>query len=328
MPRTSLSDGHELALELISVIGSCMSILGLLLIGLTAILFRSWRRDFSNKIWLQLCIAIFLLVICFLIAVYAGFQEYNVACMLHGVVLHYSVLASFCWMLVAAVLSYRRLVTVFTRDVSHKLLKASAFSWGLPCAVIGILLSVDPRAYAGQFEGIIKIGSFCYPTGLGFWLSVHLPIVVMLLVNWTLFILIVRSVFAARRIPRHGDSNEAIRCISVSCLLVFLFGLPWVFAIFPENIVTLYLFCLTASYQGFVLFVFFVLGNKKTRDLWLNKLKIRQTRKIPVTSSTYTNRSTGNPGWRGGTTNAGSSSIEAKVTKPKSLASSDNSRFS
>uniref|UniRef100_A0A1E1WIF6 G-protein coupled receptors family 2 profile 2 domain-containing protein n=1 Tax=Pectinophora gossypiella TaxID=13191 RepID=A0A1E1WIF6_PECGO len=324
VPRAVFSDRNEDVLEILTIVGCCLSIFGLFMIGLTAALFRSWRRDFSNKIWLQLCIAIFMLVICFLVVVFAKFDTYDIPCMLIGVLLHYSVLASFCWMLVAAVLSYRRLVIVFTRDASHKLLRASAFSWGAPCAVVGILLSVSPHSYAGRYEEKSPSGSFCYPSGLGLWLAVYAPIAVMLLANWTLFALIVRSVFASRRIQRHGDSNEAIRCASVSCLLVFLFGLPWLFGLFAYNIVAAYLFTLLATLQGFVLFLFFVLGNKKTRDLWLNKLKIKQTRKVPVTSSTYTHRSTG-AGYRGG---AGASTIEANNSKPKSLSSPDNSRFS
>lgn len=292
------------------------------MVGVTAAMFRSWRRDYSNKIWLQLCIAVFFLIVCFLIVVFMKFNEYNVGCMLLGVALHYCVLASFCWMLVAAVLSYRRLVLVFTRDASHKLLRASAFSWGAPCAVVGVLLSISPQSYAGRFEEKTPSGAFCYPSGLALWLAVYAPIAIMLLANWTLFCLIVRSVFASRRIQRHGDSNEALRCASVSCLLVFLFGLPWIFGLFAFNIVAAYLFTLTVTLQGFILFLFFVLGNKKTRDLWLNKLKITQTRKVPVTSSTYSNRSTG-AGWRGNP-----ASMDSKNSKPRSLASPDDSRFS
>ncbi|XP_021188434.3 uncharacterized protein LOC110374861 isoform X1 [Helicoverpa armigera] len=323
VPRTVFSEQNEKALEIISIVGCCLSMFGLVMIGITAVLFRSWRRDFSNKIWLQLCVAIFILIVCFFIILFAKFDSYNIPCMLVGVLLHYSVLASFCWMVVAGVVSYRRLVLVFSREASHKLLRAAAFSWGAPCGVVGVLLSVAPHSYAGRFEDKVPTGTFCYPSGLGLWLAVYMPIAVMLLANWTLFALIVRSVFASRRIQRHGDSNEALRCASVSCLLVFLFGLPWIFGLFAFNVVLAYFFAFTATFQGFVLFIFFVVGNKKTRDLWLNKLKIKQTRKIPVTSSTYTNRSTG-PGFRG----APQSSVEAKVSKPRSLASSDDSRFS
>lgn len=320
-PRPVFSQENEDALELLTIIGCCLSIFGVIFVGITSAMFRSWRREFNNKIWFQLCISIFLVALCFLVIIFAKFDHYNVFCMLLGIVLHYSVLSSFCWMLVAAILSYRSLVLVFTRDASHKLLRASAFSWGAPFAVIGVLLSIAPQSYSGRFEEKSPSSSFCYPSGLGLWLSVYMPIAVILLANWTLFALIVRSVFASRRIQRHGDTNEALRCATVSCLLVFLFGLPWIFGLFAFNVVAAYLFTLTATFQGFILFIFFVLGNKKTRDLWLNKLKIKQTRKVPVTSSTYSNRSNA---WRAPSQNV---SFEAKVSKPKSL-NQDDSRFS
>lgn len=323
VPRTVFSELDEMILEILSVIGCCLSIFGLTVVAITAILFRSWRRDFNNKIWLQLCLAVLLLVTCFLITVFVKFRTYTLGCMFLGVLIHYSVLASFCWMLVAAIISYKRLVKVFNRDGSHKLLRASAFAWGVPIAIVGILLASAPSSYQRQFDDINSTSSFCYPSGLSLWLAVYAPIAIMLLANWTLFIIILRSIFGNKRIERHGDTKEAKRCASVSCLLTFLFGLPWIFGLLAQNVVASYLFVLTATFQGFILFIFFVVGNKKTRDLWLNKLKIRQSLRVPVTTSTYTNRSIGMsaPGWRANT-------VEGKISKPRSLSSSDNSRFS
>lgn len=334
IPRTVFSERSENALETISIVGCSLSILGLIGVGVTALLFRSWRRDYSNKIWLQLCISIFIMSLSFLVIIFAQFEEYDVMCMLTGIFLHFSVLSSFCWMLVAAVLSYRRLVTVFSIDASHKLLRASAFAWGVPCAVVGILLSVAPHSYSGRLDDKNPTAAFCYPSGLALWLSVFAPIALMLFVNWTLFALIVRSVFASRRNHpnrlgnRHSsDKHEALRCASVSFFLVFLFGLPWLFGMFAMNLAMAYCFVILSTFQGFVLFLFFVLGNKKTRDLWLNKLKIKQTKKIPVTSSTYTNnRSTAaNVNSR---SNNQTETIERKISKPRSLTSLDDSRFS
>ncbi|XP_026329453.1 uncharacterized protein LOC113237279, partial [Hyposmocoma kahamanoa] len=290
--RDLFSQRDEDALELLSIIGCCLSIFGILMIGITAALFRSWRQDYSNKIWLQLCIAILLLVICFLVIVFAKFDDYNIPCILVGMLLHYSVLASFCWMLVAAVLSYRRLVIVFTRDASHKLLRASAFSWGVPCVIVGILFLVEPHSYERHFEEKHPSGTFCYPSGLSLWLTVYAPVALILLANWTLFVLIVRTVFAPKSIQRQCDPKESVRCAAVSCLLVFLFGLPWVFGLFAHNIVPAYIFALTVTFQGFILFLFFVVVNKKTRGLWLNKLKIKLTGKTPVVTLTYSDRST------------------------------------
>lgn len=241
---------------------------------------------------MQLCIAILLLVISFLVIVFAKFDHYNISCILVGMLLHYSVLASFCWMLVAAVMSYRKLVVVFTRDVSHKLLRASTFSWGFPGFVIVLLLAVDVHTYERHFEEKHPSGAFCYPSGITLWLAVYAPIVLILLANFTLFGLILRTVFASKKIQKQYDPKETIRGVAVSCLLVFLFGLPWIFGLFANNIVPAYIFAFTATFQGFILFLFFILGNKKTRGLWINKLKIKLIRKTTVVTSTSTNRST------------------------------------
>lgn len=289
--RNLFSQRNEDALEILSITGCCLSIFGLFIIGITAALFRSWRNDYSNKIYLQLCVAILLVVICFVIIVFIKFDHYNIRCVLVGVLLHYSVVASFCWMLVAAVFSYRRLVTVFASHESHMLL-SSAFSWGAPCVIVGVLLLAAPHSYMGRFEEKHPSGGFCYPSGLGLWLTVHAPVAIMLLVNWTLFALILRSVYAPRKIQRHGDPKESLRRAAVSCLLLFLFGLPWIFGLFAHNIVSAYMFTLTATFQGFILFLFFIIVNKKTRNLWLNKLRIKQTRQTPVVTSTAADQST------------------------------------
>lgn len=292
IPKAVFSEENEKALEIISLIGCFLSLFGLIVIGLTAIVFRSWRNDFTNRIWIQLTLALLINVTCFLIIVFSKFQNYNMFCFFVGVLLHYSVLASFCWMLVAAIISYRKLVLIFATDPSRKLLKASAFSWFCPLAIVTILVAVSPESYVKKFEDKVPSAAFCYPSGLSLWLTVYTPIALVVLTNWILFALILRSVFATSKIQKHGDSSELLRRASVSCLLVFLFGLPWVFGLFAYNIVAAYLFTFTTSYQGFVLFIFFVIINTKTRDLWLNKLHMKKKKtKAPVSSSLLTNRS-------------------------------------
>ncbi|XP_059048766.1 adhesion G-protein coupled receptor G2-like [Achroia grisella] len=293
VPRTLFSKRNEDILEILSIIGCGLSLFGVTVIMLTALVFPAWRKEFGNKIWLQLCFAIFLISLCFIFVVLVKVDEYDIQCMIVGAVLHYSVLKSFCWMLVSAVITYRKLVVVFTTDVSRKLLKASAFSWGAPIVIVGILFGVDPLSYAGQFEDKSPSGKFCYPSGLGLWLAVYAPVVVILVSNTILFILIVRSVFASRNIQAHRDPKEAIRSARVSCFLVFLFGLPWLFGIFANYLIATYIFTCTVTLQGFVLFIFIVVANKKTRDMWLDKLNINHSSKITETTPTSVNRSVG-----------------------------------
>ncbi|XP_063359808.1 adhesion G-protein coupled receptor G2-like [Cydia amplana] len=290
IPKEVFSEEHETTLEILSLIGCFLSLFGLLMIVLTAIMFRSWRSDFNNKIWIQLTVALLINVISFLIIVFSKFEDYNSFCMTVGIILHYAVLASFCWMLVAAVISYRKLVLIFATDPRRRLLKASAFSWFFPLIIVLILLIVAPQSYTKRFEDHTPTGAFCYPSGLALWLTVFAPIAIVVISNWILFTLILRSVFGTKKIQKHGDSSEMFRRASVSCLLVFLFGLPWIFGLFAYNIVAAYLFTLTTSYQGFVLFIFFIIINTKTRGMWLNKLRIKKKTKAQVSSSLITSR--------------------------------------
>lgn len=278
IPRPVFSEQNENILEIISVTGCVLSMLGLILIGVTAAVFPSWRENFRNQIWLRLCVALSLLCLIFIIIVFSRFDGHSIFCMLTGIILHYSVLASFCWMVVIAVKSYRDLVIVFVIPVRRKMLIASSFAWGVPALIVVILLIIDPRTYAFEDE---YARSFCYPSGISMWITVYLPIAVMLLTNWISFLLIVRKIgFAPRnlRYQRAGDRSEALKSARVSVVLVFLFGLPWIFGLFAYNIVAVYFFTCTATTQGFVLFLFIICGNQPTRNLWVRKFRPRNQR--------------------------------------------------
>lgn len=285
------SESDENTLEIISIIGCCFSLFGISVIVLTAALFKSWRQNNSNKIWLNLGSAVFILDVCFLLTVFVDFDDHITGCVVVGVALHYSVLATFCWMLVVSILSFRKLVLVFTSELPCKLLITVLFAWGLPFLVIGILFAVDSNAYSGRFEDTTPSGKFCYPKGVAFWVSVFGPMAVMWLVNWILYALILRSMFAGKtNIRKHTSSKDTLRCASISCLLAFLCGIPWVFGFFAYNIVAAYLFSITVTFQGFVLFLFFILGNKKTRGLWLSMFMKRSRRAVITTSTDRSNK--------------------------------------
>ncbi|CAH0406742.1 unnamed protein product [Chilo suppressalis] len=268
--RDFFSEFHENALQIISVVGNSFSLFGITIIALTALIFKSWRVNESNKIWLHLCAAVFVLDICFLVIVLVRFEQNDVGCLLVGISLHYSVLATFCWMLVIAVLSYRKLVLVFAKEIRKKLWIVSGFAWGFPFAIIGILLAVDPKAYSKEYEEKAPSTHFCYPSGLAIWLTLYGPISVIWFVNWTLYLIITYNMYKDDpSVRRHSNTKDGFRSVSASCLLAFLCGIPWIFGVFAFNIVAAYLFTLTTSFQGFVLFVFFVLATSKTRNLWM-----------------------------------------------------------
>ncbi|XP_077289297.1 uncharacterized protein LOC143913416 [Arctopsyche grandis] len=269
-----ISSNHQIALSVITYCGCAASLIGLILIALTAIVFERWRKEFTNKVYLNLSAAIGLLVIAFLFSAFlTSSPNSNTICLCLGAVLHYSVLSTFTWMLITAVLSYRKLVYVFNTNSTHRLLKACLCGWLIPLGPVLLLVIINHTSYI-RATSIEQPTLFCFPSGLGFWLTVFLPILLIVIINTILFCLIIFNVFIKAGMQQRENSQQIQRSITVSFLLFFLFGLTWIFGLLSHYLVLSYLFCISATLQGFVLFMFFVLANSSTRNMWRRKLKM------------------------------------------------------
>jgi hypothetical protein len=277
-PGMDVDPVHQDTLSIISIVGCSLSFIGLLAIFVTGAAFRHWRAQLGNKILLHLSTAVFINILVFLIMA-TELLHTGVPCIILGVMLHYSVLASFCWMLVSAGLQFMRLVTIFgSQRIPHLLLKASIFAWGAPILPVTVLLVVDVNNYTPQRR------SFCYPEGLGFYLAVLCPVLMIVTANLLVFGMILHSILGGSAIKHHTQTGRklAMQRIATSVLLFFLLGLSWVFGMIVHlSILFAYLFCITATLQGFVLFLFFVLGKKRSRFHW-----VRSSTERNVTTST------------------------------------------
>ncbi|KAF5300449.1 hypothetical protein FQA39_LY02248 [Lamprigera yunnana] len=271
---------HDNNLGIISNVGCAISVLGIFGIFLTAILFKSWRDKVGTRILMQLCVAILLQII-FLNLAAVDIAKYTseVFCTAVGVILHYFTIAEFSWMLVAAILQFHRFVTVIGPMPNRIVLKASLVGWGLPLIPLILSCAIDIKSYSNAIEGI------CYPTETTLYVGVFLPIILIIFANLTVFIVVIRNVFRLKAESRGSSKNNFKYQICLAILLFFLLGLPWIFGLLAEllqhtpfSYILLYLFCLTATLQGFVLFVFYVLLDKSTRILWCNKFKTYEIR--------------------------------------------------
>ncbi len=83
-----------------------------------------------GRILLNLCMALLLLNIFFIIASRASQFGHDGACAATTALTHYFLLASFLWLLLDAVNFYQRQVTVFISFESHFLLRRSLMAWG------------------------------------------------------------------------------------------------------------------------------------------------------------------------------------------------------
>lgn len=98
---TTSNEKVLVSLDIITQVGCSLSLIGVLLIWLTALLFRSWREREGTKVLLQLSFGIGLQVLMvLLINVDPSMGNTLSSCITIGIILHYSVMAIFAWMLI------------------------------------------------------------------------------------------------------------------------------------------------------------------------------------------------------------------------------------
>uniref|UniRef100_A0A1B0CK17 Putative g protein-coupled receptor n=1 Tax=Lutzomyia longipalpis TaxID=7200 RepID=A0A1B0CK17_LUTLO len=280
--KLSIHKNHLIALDVITTVGCSLSIVGILGIWITAIFFKSWRQRTGSKVLLQLSAAIALQMFLFLFinAEYVLKDYLNVnqkiICITLGALLQYSVLVVFSWMLIIAYLQYLRYVVVFgNRKPAHFTIKSIIVGWIMPTVPVFLVIGLDMTSYLPpkkDFHG------FCYPQGNSLYLGILLPIALILVANLGLYIAVIYSI--TRKMDGRKNSRKKKQRIQkaqlrLSVFLFFLLGMTWVFGFLiythrSPYIIFEYLFCLTATIQGFVVFVYFVILDPATRNLWEN----------------------------------------------------------
>lgn len=98
---------------------------------LTNLLFRKIRRDYPSKILIQLCAALLLLNLVFLLDSWIALYNTQGLCIAVAVFLHYFLLVSFTWMGLEAFHMYLALVKVFNTYVRKYILKFCIVGWGM-----------------------------------------------------------------------------------------------------------------------------------------------------------------------------------------------------
>jgi hypothetical protein len=267
---------HARALNVITLLGSGLSILGIIGIFVTAVSFRAWRQKASTKVLLQLSLAIALQMILFS---FFSTEKHTYTidteiekktCIILGSSLHYSVLVTFSWMLITAFLQFKRYVIVLGNLKPERFfLKSFIVGWGAPFIPIVTVLLIDPYLYIPEIYGI------CYPQGLAFYCSVLLPVGLIVIANLIIFIFVIfnilKSGWSQPGESRKSEQSMTLSQLRVSIFLFFLLGLTWIFGLLASSQATIifsYLFCLTATIQGFVLFLYFIVMDPITRKLW------------------------------------------------------------
>lgn len=279
-------------LFLITLVGSALSLVGVLGIFLTALRFSKWRTKASNQLLLQLSSAIAAMLLLFLFVDDQQALANRNVCIAMGATMHYLVLVTFAWMLVMAYLQFMRYVVVFVRMRTDRyVLKLSCISWLVPMVPVAVVLLVDAELYApfehAQNDGddatdgadaaeaadFGRKGAMCYPSGYALYAGLMAPIGFIVVCNLLVFISVIYNLLQVQM----SNRSIVLAQLRVSSFLFFLLGLTWVFGFFSRSdgprVMFAYMFCATATLQGLVLFVYFVVLEPGTRQMWTNDLR-------------------------------------------------------
>ncbi|KAL5005644.1 hypothetical protein ScPMuIL_016802 [Solemya velum] len=262
----SLTDEHKLALHIITMIGVCLSIVGLSLTVLCFIFFRKMRIGRSQQTLFNLALSL----LCSLIVFVAGISEIEDrnGCIAVAALLHYFILVSFMWMLMEAILQYLRFVKVLGTYIPNFMWKTAIPAWGLPLLPVAVICAVNYELYYGGYD-------YCWMSLEPFYYAFALPVGIIILINLIVFVVVIVNLF---RRPSGLRSNQTetqrqVRNLKASITVFVLLGLTWVFgylAIEDARLVFKYIFCVVGTLQGFLIFVLFTAREKTVRNFLLH----------------------------------------------------------
>ncbi|KAJ8390651.1 hypothetical protein AAFF_G00102570 [Aldrovandia affinis] len=268
---------QSIILTYISYIGCGISAIFLSITLLTYLAFGKLRKDIPSKILIELCTALLLLNLTFLLDSWLALYPDAVGlCISTAFFLHYFLLVSFTWMGLEALHMYLAIVKVFNTYVSRYMLKFSLVGWGVPLIVVIIVIAIDKDNYGLISYGNFADGStdeFCWlRNDVAFYVAVVAYFCMIFLVNLAMFVVVMVQLWRIRRQnPHNGQQRSRVHELRSVAGLTVLLGLTWGFAFFawgPVNLAFMYLFTIFNSLQGIFIFIFHCAIKESVRKQW------------------------------------------------------------
>ena len=290
--RSTAAPQHVKALRLISLIGCGVSAVCLAATSVTIFAFSALRKRLRQK--LTLCLALSLLCSLVLFSV-SELASGNVdICQAVGMLLHFFLLVSFCWMTTQAVLLYKQLVVVFDTTSENFFRWSCLLCFSAPAAVVGVTAaSTHMSAYKGQND-------FCFlSTNTAFFVSFLTPMLLLVVFNTVVTLKVTAIVVKARRsVSKQAQSasscKQSMFLARVSLSLSILAGVTWLLGgmvPFIGGVTIQYFFAVTNSLQGAAIFYFYTLTSEEVRTSWSERYSSFVTDRM-ATSSKFSSHST------------------------------------
>ncbi|NXU99274.1 AGRG1 protein, partial [Cettia cetti] len=268
---------HRNYLSIITYVGCLISALASIC-TIFFLYFRSKQRDqiTSMHIHMNLLAAIFLLDVTFLISEHLAASSSEAVCRAGGLFLHFSLLSCLTWMGIEGYNLYRLVIEVFNAYHDHLLLKLCLAGWGLPLLCVMIIFLVSWTNY-GPFSIPIYEAIDGRPTNATIcWITNPLVHNTVNLAFFSLVFLFNSVMLGAmvREILRQNKKGHKLRHVLALLGLSILLGIPWALIFFSFTsgvfcLVSLYIFTIINSLQGFLIFLWYwtmVLQARKSPD--------------------------------------------------------------
>uniref|UniRef100_A0A8C3Y5W0 Adhesion G-protein coupled receptor G1 n=1 Tax=Catharus ustulatus TaxID=91951 RepID=A0A8C3Y5W0_CATUS len=258
---------HRNYLSIITYVGCLISALASIC-TIFFLYFRSKQRDqiMSMRIHMNLLVAIFLLDITFLISEHLAASS-EAICRFGGLFLHFSLLSCLTWMGIEGYNLYRLVIEVFNAYHDHFLLKLCLAGWGVPFLCVMLILLAGWNNYVSP--SALSPPSRC-------WITSPLIHNVVNLGFFSLVFLFNSIMLGAmvREILRQNKKGHKLKHVLALFGLSILLGIPWALIFFSFTsgvfcLVSLYIFTIINSLQGFLIFLWYwtmVLQARKSPD--------------------------------------------------------------
>ncbi|XP_038444353.1 adhesion G-protein coupled receptor G4 isoform X4 [Canis lupus familiaris] len=268
LSRSAVDAVNEQILVLITYIGCGISSIFLGVAMVTYIAFHKLRKDHPSKILINLCTALLMLNLTFLVNSWSSSFQKAGLCVTAAMALHYFLLVSLTWMGLEAVHMYLSLVRVFNIYVPNYILKFCLVGWGIPGVMVAITLSVKKDLYGT----LSSTTPFCWIKDDSiFYTSVVAYFCLIFLMNLSMFCTVLAQLNSMNSQSRRTRRKMILHDLKGTTSLTFLLGLTWGFAFFawgPVRIFFLYLFAIFNTLQGFLIFMFYCVMKESVREQW------------------------------------------------------------
>eukprot|EP00117_Sycon_ciliatum_P042503 scpid2178/ scgid30914/ MAM and LDL-receptor class A domain-containing protein C10orf112 len=280
---TDLPPVEEKVLKYISIIGTALSMVGLLCTNIAILLIKKLRQGHHHQMVFGLCTTLLLFLSIFmLILYYENLPQHGLACKALAIAMHFLLLSSFVWTSVDATFLYKQIVIVFDETKQSVRYTLHSLVFVLPLIVVAVSAGLTlPDGYGG--ENICWIRSD--PVFYG---ALVAPMALCLGYNLVILVIVVvtlqrrgKNLATASTNANKGKKALLRTVVSISILL----GLTWVFGFLvlaDDNIVFQYVFAVLNCLQGVFIFVHVIRGQDAKKGVE----EIFSSRKSTTGSST------------------------------------------